>query len=795
MNINQISQLTEEQLDEVRMSPSSLKQFATSKEAQGIKAGFEAEVIFKGIGGQGEDPEPEADYDMDTRARSIDDVIEFFQGGDFGIHRIRADRLRDEMYESYHSWAYERAYEDFDDNAEEKIKEYIEENDEFDYDEAIREALSFMDIADEDIDDAMAAGYQSRRFTSVDQIRDLARENSLFKMYQEAKEQADEALENFVQDEINDKGRIYDATREQFIEENLDEYSEDEWFEHTGDNFMSDVANEYNLDWPYITYAESYSSGNEYNEDEAMNLASDFQATFRDEFPEMRVQTGEYHSRRPKGEWENTWYFESDGSLEAEDGDMPCEIVSPPMPLETTLAFLPQFWEWVGSQAGYTNDSTGFHMSVSLPNKGTKEYYNPPLAGRSIKSKTYDIDLVKLIMFLGDKHLLEQFDRISNRYCEQAMPKLQNVLDNNPDKVQRAMDLMKSNLIELAGNTLKQGDFGKYTSINPKNNYVEFRIAGGDDYEKDIAKLQTTLMRYAYAMHIAGDNNLYREEYAKKLMKALSPSSFTHHNEPGKRQQRLDKDTGIMETFVLYSLGMIPKDEVKSRLRQVQVGRDVERSGDNSKLYWWKVQARGYHTAVELVASSKQEAIEKGKQELNMTHYDNDRFIANPIRHYTAQDEKNEQDRQKAIAARAELDREHDVTPNESSDKWNIVTANGDVVHTFERSSGTPISREDASRLARQWIQDSQEYLQDRQIYGTLSITPAQSSSARPDARREWTGKWQVLDAGTGELLYTFGGIGNSQSDANRIARNWLVSQGFPVREIEVYPEMAPVNG
>ena len=794
MNINHLSQLTEEQLDEVRMSPTSLKQFANSKEAEGIKAGFEAEVIFRGRGGSGES-EAEADYDMDTRARSIDDVIEFFRGGDYGISRGQADRLRDQMYESYHSWAYEKAFEDFDDNAEEKIKEYIEENDEFDYDEAVREALEEMGLEDDDIDDAMAAGQEARKFTSVDQKKELARENSLYEKYLEAQRVAESALQEFVDDELNNRGRIYDSTREQFVEENLDEYTEDEWFENTGDNYMSDVANEYNLDWPYITYDEYGGGGNEYNEDEAESLASDFKATFRDQFPEMRVKTGGYHSQRPQGEWENTWYFEDDGSLEAEDGDMPCEIVSPPMPLETTLAFLPEFWAWVKNENGYTNTSTGFHMSVSLPNKGSKEYYNPPLAGRSSKSKTYDIDLVKLIMFLGDKHLLEQFDRIGNTYCAQALPKLQNIIENDPSKAQKAMDLMKNNLIELAGTTLKQGDFGKYTSINPKTNYVEFRIAGGDDYEEDIQKLQTTLMRYAYAMHIAGDNNLYRDEYAKKLVKALSPSTFTSHNEPGKRQQRLDKADNLTETFVLYSLGMIPKDEVKARLRQAQVGREVERSGDNSKLYWWRVQARGYHTSVELVAANKQEAIEKGKRELGMTAMGDQQMIANPIRHYTAADEKAEQDRQKAIAARAELDREHDVTPNESSDKWNIVTANGDVVHTFERSNGTPINREDASRLAAQWIQDSQEYLQDRQIYGTLSITPAQSSSARPAARREWTGNWNVFDAATGEILYTFGGVGNNQGDANRVARNWLVSQGTPVREIEVYPEMAPVNG
>jgi hypothetical protein len=108
MNINHLSQLTEQQLDEVRMSPTSLKQFANSKEAQGIKAGFEAEVIFRGRGGSGTDSEPEADYDMDTRSRSISDVIDFFEGGDYGISRGQADRIRNRMYEDYHSWASEK---------------------------------------------------------------------------------------------------------------------------------------------------------------------------------------------------------------------------------------------------------------------------------------------------------------------------------------------------------------------------------------------------------------------------------------------------------------------------------------------------------------------------------------------------------------------------------------------------------------------------------------------------------------------------------------------------------------
>ena len=73
------SNLTEEQLDELRMAPSNLQQFLKSDEAQGIQAGFEAELVFTGLGGEPEyDEDPEPDYDADERCHSIDGVVEFF---------------------------------------------------------------------------------------------------------------------------------------------------------------------------------------------------------------------------------------------------------------------------------------------------------------------------------------------------------------------------------------------------------------------------------------------------------------------------------------------------------------------------------------------------------------------------------------------------------------------------------------------------------------------------------------------------------------------------------------------
>jgi hypothetical protein len=58
-----------------------------------------------------------------------------------------------------------------------------------------------------------------------------------------------------------------------------------------------------------------------------------------------------------------------------------------------------------------------------------------------------------------------------------------------------------------------------------------------------------------------------------------------------------------------------------------------------------------------------------------------------------------------------------------------------------------------------------------------------------PAAGNTFTGQWKVVSAATGEVLYTFGGVGNSQSEANRIARGWAARTRFD-DAIEVYPIM-----
>jgi len=88
------------------------------------------------------------------------------------------------------------------------------------------------------------------------------------------------------------------------------------------------------------------------------------------------------------------------------------------------------------------------------------------------------------------------------------------------------MEKMRGNLINLAYKDLSDRSPGR-DSINMKDNYVEFRGAGGDYLSKESDRgmefLENTLLRYVQALAIAGDPNAERNEYAKKLYKLINP--------------------------------------------------------------------------------------------------------------------------------------------------------------------------------------------------------------------------------------------------------------------------------
>lgn len=583
--------LTEQQLDELRMSPSSLRAFADSPEAKGIVAGFEAELVFTGLGGEDDDNyDLEPDMDADERCYSIQQVMDFFENDEYGygIYGRDAEKLQEGLDEMYWEWHEGAMYDAFRDEAEDLIKKVIEEDD-FDWGDETRKQLDMMGLSDDEIEEAMEAGNKAPRFTKLSDQDTYAQENPGYQRYLEAREQAEGLLNDLVQDSLSSQDKNYDAALDEFRDSF---YMDDDsgFFSDVGLRWMSDVQDQFNLMWPVMTGTGSSEGGfNEYN---AERLADDLHEKLG---VKTKVSSG-YHSAKRDNE---TWIFEPDSSLDADDSDnMPVEIVSPPMPLEECLRQIENFFAWAEDNGAYANSSTGFHMGVSLPYRGG------------------DVDYVKLALFLGDEYVLKEFGRLGNHFTEAAIKKIRQRVKGNKEAVSGALELMKNNLLELAQKALEINNhgFGKYTSINPQGGvdstkswqergakYIEFRSAGGSNYFEDIDKLKNTLLRYAKAMSVAASPSAERKEYYKKLYKLISPP---------------EGDPAI-DLFSRFATGAISSEELKKAWAEKALEKDAPELTQKGE---WVVINTATGKPVEgqsYNGYTKQEVYDKAKQKLS----------------------------------------------------------------------------------------------------------------------------------------------------------------------------------
>jgi hypothetical protein len=588
-------------LDEVKMTTKVFDDFINSSEAEGMQAGFEAELCFRGVAETTYEEESEMDESEDRRARSINDIIEFFHDGDYNSRRD-AEQLRETLQEEFYEWQSEQISEAWSEAEEEAVKEYIESND-WDEKQVMREYMEIeMELTDEAIEEAMSwYGDKSKSITSSKQMQELVRDDQSYANFKEASDHVDEMLDERVQESINNLDRQYDRAREQWEEDARDNYDDSDWLRDSNYEYMMDVYRNNDISWPYWTQPESSEGG--YSEDSARRLASTMENALG---VRVKVSSGYHSATRKPG----LWIFEPDSSLEPDDeADMPVEIISPPMPLPKCLEILPEFFDWASQEDAYSNDSTGFHIGVSLPHQG----------GR--------VDYVKLALFLGDQYILDNFDRSANYFARSAMEKIRNDVKGgqiDATKVADTLNLMKSNLIELAAKTLKKdAGHGKYTSINMKGDYVEFRSMGSESYFSNpdsLAKALDTVKRYAYAMYIASRPDMYRDEYAKKLYKLL------------------DKDgnnAAAMKEFADYvtSIGGADQQTVKNFMMTLKSDQYKDaplpdrttpaRSGAKSsdQKYWWNVDY-GNGQRIEVVASNKREALKVAAQESGLKNLD-----------------------------------------------------------------------------------------------------------------------------------------------------------------------------
>jgi hypothetical protein len=760
----------EQELDEVAMSPSSLRAFAASPAAQDMKAGFEAELVFTGLGASEEEGEWEPDYSYDPRAYSLENIEDFFGSGDFaeGLSRRQKNALEEDWIE----WYDQTLYDEFD--APVAVREWIQDND-WDEEDLIERALDD-EYSEDRVKEILAAMERRVRGTGT------AADAELVEEYVGAEREIERQLEERVELAIEEHNGDYESALDEF-RENWDR-SESDWLRDRGWTNMSDLAYNFDFTWPHMTMSGGSSEGG-FNEEAAQQLADSLSETLG---VKTTVSTGYHGAQRDT----STWIFEPDGSLDADDDEnMPVEIVSPPMPLSKTLEILPKFFEWAEDNGAYANSSTGFHMSVSMP-----------------EHEGNMLDYTKLALFLGDEYVLKQFGREANTYAKSALQKIREKKGNvNAETV---MSAMRKHLDQFASRALAQpSGFGKYTSINPKSKYIEFRSAGGSNYFEDMDKIQNTLMRYARAMDIAMNPEADKPEYAKKLYKMLTDVKTQEITDPRTGTKRTEVvpglDSDAIALFSRFVAGELPKSELKGFIKKIQYGREVAKNPP--KKIQWKVTHPNRSSTITLMASSAEEAIKLAKQEYNDTMNPNDAYRAEPVAPAT---QTPQTDQMTAPAA-------DDPAGNYVLRRREGNEGTGAVLYRFSAPNNTA-----AIEASRQWT--TARGLERRSVWldhisgvppEVLNARPAQATRSSsipevpidvaqnfspietepqnfPAARTsggEFTGRWKIVSGATGEVLHTFTLRSTDQAAANRVAREWARQTRFD-DTVEVYPEM-----
>ena len=362
----------------------------------------------------------------------------------------------------------------------------------------------------------------------------------------------------------------YNDAKEQARNEYIEELEQGEWLNEAGLHNRSDVENRYSISWPHWSYPETEDDA---DIDEIANSFSE--AVGR----EVNTSTS-YHSGRREP---NKYVIEPDGSLmPGRDEDEGLEFVSPPLTIPEMLDDLKKVIAWAKDKGCYTNGSTGLHMNVSVP--GYQE------------SK---LDFVKLALLIGDNYVLDQFDRAANTYCKSALDKIKyRTKESGIKDITSILETLQNGLNKLASRAIQGPGVGKYTSIHPQDNRVEFRSPGGDWLDEPIKKLSSTLLRFVVGLDAAVDPNKYKEEYYKKFYKLVSPA-FAENNQ-------------LQKVLSLYMSG--DKEQAKTQAQQLKLQKQAKRELVPGQKYEWEVMkiadkgSENYYS-LNVVAKTEKEAI------------------------------------------------------------------------------------------------------------------------------------------------------------------------------------------
>ena len=277
------------------------------------------------------------------------------------------------------------------------------------------------------------------------------------------------------------------------LQDELDDFDIDQYIRDNAEDIVFDLKLEPNFGWVDTRKTEVFVGelSDEVSTDETLQKVRDSLAKI---FIDVDVN----------GYATDIWQVTTDDSINDDDEIViGVEVVSPPLPVQQGIVALKQMFEWMKKNKVITNKSTGLHINVSVKN---------------IKN----IDRVKLALMLGEKYVSEQFKRTMNTYAASQVDRLKkaaredHTIEPTAKNIQDIIEYLKIHLAEQ-----------KYFAFNLgklEQGYVEFRIAGNEDYHHDFEKAKNTTLRFANVLAIACDPNAYKNEYYKKIVKLFHNS-------------------------------------------------------------------------------------------------------------------------------------------------------------------------------------------------------------------------------------------------------------------------------
>ena len=432
-----------------------------------IKCGFEAESYFF-------DVEPNSSGDVDEM--SISDVE--YEYGD----------LPDQAYEDYQTWLYDKGQSEYlDDLVGDKIEEVREDEDWLNdfIDSSDGPSSEAVERYKKDFEEADPQEYENREEDGWDYMN---------------------WVREFVEEEYEDEYGAWldDAVREEYdLDEEAREaaereYSMEDWI-YDQYSYMSSFLDDYGYDYGSAT-GSTEGVANEFNRWVQAN--SKF-----DDFPEY----GEY------GDTYTTtgWAVETDSSIDADSG-APAELISPVFDSpRQMLEELKSLFEWSEDQFG-TNSSTGFHVTMS--------WQGEPDAPRSDDGRMQgqEPNKLKMALLLGDQYLLAQFNRLKNTYTKSQYDMvLKHAEGMKKGNAKSFKDFEKELSKGISRDKFSSIHFKGEKDDNSGNQLIEFRIAGGKDYNEQFTKIFNAVIRYATVMKAGYDEDAFRKDYVQAVGRLL----------------------------------------------------------------------------------------------------------------------------------------------------------------------------------------------------------------------------------------------------------------------------------